>query len=257
MDIVVLVKTVPATESPVEPEETGKDIDLSSTKKVISPYDEYAIETALRIRDAFSGSVTILSCKEDMDTSQIRTALAMGADKGILITDEENHRMDQLTCARILAAALKFLSFNLVLAGERSADMGTGFTGPAVAAFLGIPAITRAAQIEVSGQTIQVRQETETGYQVLETELPALVSAGRGLPPPRFASMAGIMKARKKTIETIGAKTFLEKAPESRVEMAHFFLPKKRQKAVMLRGETAREKAKALVDALKKEKCGI
>lgn len=141
MEIIVLLKQVPATESFIGIADDGVSIKTEDIKWVINPYDEYAVEEALRIRSAHGGTVTIISAGQERSVEAIRTALAMGADKGILIKSPAADKCDGLGIARILAAALKNIKFDLIIAGQRAVDDDNFQVGTAVAEFLSIPNI--------------------------------------------------------------------------------------------------------------------
>jgi len=256
VDIVVLLKQVPATESLIQVAEDGVSIKTDELKWVINPYDEFAVEEALRIREAQGGTVTLLSVGPDKAVEAIRTALAMGADKGILVNDPAALGLGALATARVLAAALKALSWDLIIAGQRAVDRDQFQVGPAVAEFLDIPNVSLVIKAEVDGGTLRCHRTIEGGTVVAETALPALFTTQRGLNEPRYASLPGIMKAKKKPLET---KTLADLGvdPASldtpKVGIVALFPPPERSGGRIIEGETAAEKAAALVQALHEE----
>lgn len=256
MEIVVLLKQVPDTEAMVMIADDGKSIRTSDLKWVINPYDEFAVEEALRIREAQGGKVTIVSVGTDKAVEAIRTALAMGADEGILINDPAAAGSDGLGTARILAAAVKEIPFDLIIAGMRAVDDDHFQVGPAVAEFLGIPHISMVNKEEIIDGKIRCHQTIEGGTAVFEAPLPALFTSQRGLNEPRYASLPGIMKAKKKPLETktlkdIGLDT--TKTGQAAAKIVAMQPPPERQGGRIIEGESAQEKAAELARLLREE----
>jgi len=256
VDIVVLLKQVPATESQIEVADDGVSIKTADLKWVINPYDEFAVEEALRIREAQGGTVTILSKGTDKAIEAIRTALAMGADKGVLINDPAVEQCDGLGTARLLAAALKTMPYDLVIAGQRAVDDDNFLVGTAVAELLGVPNIAMVIKQEIVDGKIKCQHTIDGGMAVLETDLPVLFTTQRGLNEPRYASLPGIMKAKKKPIDTltladIGLDAAGFSAPLTRIVALQ--PPPVRQAGQMIDGDSAQAKAEALVRVLHEE----
>jgi electron transfer flavoprotein beta subunit len=200
--IVVLVKPVPDTTGQ---ERLGPDlrVDRASSPTVVNANDEYALEAALKLREAAGeGSVVLLSMAPSSAPDTLRKALAMGADSGVLVSDPVLAGSDTLSTARVLAAALGRVEHDLVLAGADTSDGGSGTVAAGIAALMGLPYLSYAARIEPSGGTVRVRRISPTGYDLLEAPLPALVVATQALGEPRYPSLRGIMAARSKSIET-------------------------------------------------------
>jgi electron transfer flavoprotein beta subunit len=256
VEIVVLLKQVPATESFISIAPDGRSIKTDDLKWVINPYDEFAVEEALRIREAQGGSVTILSVGADKTVEAIRTALAMGADRAVLIKDPLADACDGLGLARILAAALKQMPHDLIIAGQRAVDDDNFLVGPAVAEFLAIPNISLVIKEEISDGRIRCHCSVEGGTVVLEAPLPALITTQRGLNEPRYASLPGIMKAKKKPLEIKTLADFgltAESLGDPAVRIASLSVPPSRKGGRIIQGATAQEKAAALVKALREE----
>ena len=256
MEIIVLLKQVPATDSMITIAEDGKSIKTADLKWVISPYDEFAVEEALRIRDAQGGKVTILTVGPDKAVEAIRTALAMGADEGVLINDEAALQCDGVGVAKVLAAAIKEMPFDLIIAGMRAVDDDGYLVGTAVAEFLGIPNISLVNKQEIADGKITCHRTVEGGTLVIETKLPALFTTQRGLNEPRYASLPGIMKAKKKplavkTLSDLG----LDAAAlgEKKSTVVSMQPPPVRKGGRIIEGESAREKAAELVRLLSEE----
>ncbi|MEJ2039353.1 MAG: electron transfer flavoprotein subunit beta/FixA family protein [Desulfosarcinaceae bacterium] len=254
MDILVLLKQVPATESMVSIAPDNVSIKTDGLKYVINPYDELAVEEALKIREAQGGTVTILSAGEPKAAEAIRTALAMGADKGVLI-DVSQLKTDGLGVARLLAAAAKTLPHDLILAGHRAVDDDNFLVGPAAAEYLGIAVISMATQVQLADGAVTCRCAIEGGTKEVKAALPALITTTRGLNEPRYASLPGIMKAKKKPLETKTPADFGLDADALKplVSIKGMSLPPERKGGRIIEGETAQAKAAALVKALHEE----
>ncbi len=200
MRIVVLAKPVPDTTGQ---ERLGQDlrVDRAAAPAVVNANDDYAIEAALKLREAAGeGTVTLLAMAPETAPETLRKALAMGADSGVLVTDAALAGSDTLSTARVLAAALGKLEYDLVLAGADTSDGGTGTVAAGVAVLLGLPYLSYAAKIEPTDGVVQVRRISPTGYDLIEAPLPALVVATQALGEARYPSLKGIMAARSKEI---------------------------------------------------------
>ena len=258
MEIVVLVKQVPDTESLIEIAGDGVSIKTQDIKWVMNPYDEIAVEEALKIRDAQGGTVTIVSMGPDKAVETIRTALAMGADKGIHINDPAAQGSDPLATARILSAAVKDIPFDLIIAGHRAVDEDNYQVAAAVAEFLDIPQVSMVIKAELLDGKIKCQRTIEGGTVTVEAALPALFTTQRGLNEPRYASLPGIMKAKKKpvdvkTIADLGIDPSAAGAASRKVKIKALNLPPERQAVRMIEGESAQEKAAELVRVLHEE----
>jgi electron transfer flavoprotein beta subunit len=256
VEVVVLLKQVPATESLINIADDGKSIKTDNIKWVISPYDEFAVEEALRIKEAQGGKVTILTVGPDKATEAVRTALAMGADEGILINDPAAQGLDGLRTAKVLAAALKDIPYDVIIAGQRAVDDDNFLVGTAVAEYLGIPNISIVNQQEIADGKIKCRRTIEGGTVMLEAALPALFTTQRGLNEPRYASLPGIMKAKKKPLATKSlADIGLDPATlgEAKSRILSMQPPPERKGGRIIEGETDQEKAAELVRLLAEE----
>jgi len=200
MKIYVCIKRVPDTAARIRVGGDGKSIDPAGLKFVISPYDEFAIEAALRLKEKLgSGEVVALSLGPAAAAEQVRGALAMGADRGVLLRGDAG--WDGLETAKALAAELKDAGADLVLFGMRAVDSDQQQVGPMVAELLNLPCVTVAAEIEAEGGSVVCHREVEGGVEVLEAPLPAVVTMTKGPHEPRYASLKGIMAAKKKPLE--------------------------------------------------------
>jgi electron transfer flavoprotein beta subunit len=258
MEIVVLVKQVPDTESLIEIAADGKSIKTQDIKWVMNPYDEIAVEEGLQMRDAQGGTVTVVSMGGDKAVETIRTALAMGADKGIHINDPAALGSDPLATARILSAAVKDIPFDLIIAGHRAVDEDNYQVAAAVAEFLDIPQVSMVVKTELLDGKIRCQRTIEGGAVTVEAALPALFTTQRGLNEPRYASLPGIMKAKKKpvdvkTIADLGIDPSAAGADNRKLKIKALNLPPERQAVRMIEGESAQAKAAELVRVLHEE----
>jgi len=171
---------------------------------VLDPGDEYGIEEGLVLKEAQGGEVVLVSMGPERARDAIRKGLSMGADRGILITDDQLAGADALLTASDLAAAIKTESPDLVICATESYDGSTGMVPPMLAELLDVPQLTTAKQVEVSGGKITIHRQTEDGYQVVEAQTPALITVTAGIAEPRYASLKGIMAARSKEVKQLG-----------------------------------------------------
>ena len=207
MKIGVCIKQVPHTETRIRIAEDGVSINPEGVNFVINPYDEYAVEEALRIREAQGGSeVVVLSVGTDKAEEALRTALAMGADRAVLITDEALRGSDLGGTATVLAQALAAEGVDLVLCGKQAVDDDCAAVGAMLAEKLGWPQATVATGLDLAGDGASARAtlEIDGGSAVTEVPLPAVVTAQKGLNEPRYPSLPGIMQARRKPLEKKG-----------------------------------------------------
>jgi electron transfer flavoprotein beta subunit len=259
VDVVVLLKQVPDTETVIKIAADGKSIDSGDVKWVINPYDEYAVEAALRLKDSQGAAVTILSLGPQRAVESMRSALAMGADQGVLVDDPATEGSDALGKAKALAAALKQIPFDLVFCGHRAVDDDENQVAIMVAELLDIPHLALAVAVEVADGEVKIDRPIEGAKLKLAAKLPALITFGgaHAVWNPRYASLPGIMKAKKKPLEVkkladLGLSPDQVGAGAAKVTVASLELPVARQAGVMVPGDTA-GKAKELVRLLHEE----
>jgi electron transfer flavoprotein beta subunit len=201
MRIAVCIKRVPDSETRVKIAADGKSIDEAGVKFILNPYDEFAVEEALRRKEqAGSGEVAVIALGPAAAQETIRTALAMGADRGILLQTPGAHP-DGLETARVLAAELKGAGFDLILFGKMAIDDYNHQVGPMVAELLDLPCVTTVAHLEIEGNKGTAEREIEGGVEVVEFPLPAVLTTDKGLNEPRYPALKGIMAAKKKPLE--------------------------------------------------------
>ncbi|MBM7606906.1 electron transfer flavoprotein beta subunit [Lysinibacillus composti] len=253
MNIFVLVKRTFDTEEKITI--SGGKIQDDGAEYIINPYDEYAIEEAIQVRDAKGGKVTVVTIGGEDAEKQLRTALAMGADEAVLInTEDDLDELDQYSTALILAEYFKDKEVDLILAGNVAIDGGTGQVGPRVADLLGINYVTTITDLKIDGTSVKIVRDIEGDSEIIETSLPLLVTAQQGLNEPRYPSLPGIMKAKKKPLAELELDDLDidEDDVEVKVETVEVFLPPKKEAGRILQGELS-EQVKELVNLLHSE----
>ncbi len=202
MKIAVCIKRVPDSETRVKIATDGKSLDEAGVKFILNPYDEFAVEEALRRREqAGAGEVVVVSLGPAAAQETIRTALAMGADRGVLL-QSDRIPPDGLAVATALAAELKDGGYDLILFGKMAIDDYNHQVGPMVAELLGVPCVSAIAHLEIANGRGTAEREVEGGVEVVEFPLPAVLTTDKGLNEPRYPALKGIMAAKKKPLET-------------------------------------------------------
>ena len=257
MKIAVCVKQVPDTETRIRVAPDGKGMLETDVNWIVSPYDEFAIEEALRIKEKQGGGeVVLLSVGPDRAQAALRNGLAMGADAAIHLKDPLFDAADTTGVARALAAAIKGLGADLVLTGQFGVGGDNAQVPGLLAEFLDLPQVTMAVKIELAdgGGKATVEREIEGAHEIWETSLPAVISAQKGLNEPRYASLKGIMAAKKKTIEAKDAAALglsaADLAPKTTV--VGLELPPARPAVRMIQGDVDAQ-AKELLRVLREE----
>ncbi|MBY0371442.1 electron transfer flavoprotein subunit beta/FixA family protein [bacterium] len=254
MNIFVLVKQVPDTETKIRVNASSSGIEAKEIAKwIVNPYDEHAIEEALKTKEKLKeGTVTAIAVGPDRVVEALRTALAMGCDNAIHIKADES--IDTYVAAKALAAACKKESPQLIFAGKQAIDDDQAATFGYVAEYLDIPSVSVVVKVDVATDKKSLRavREVEGGTHTVETSLPALIAVNQGINNPRYASLPGIMKAKKKEIKAhtladlgLGSETALTKD-------SAFALPPPRKACVILQGEVPAQ-VKELVKRLREE----
>lgn len=246
MKTLVTVKRVPDPETTIRVKPDGSGIVTDNVKYVINPFDEIAIEEALRIKEKLSGEVILVSIGAKVVTEQLRTGLAMGADRAVLILCEQE--FDSLAVARVLAKLIENEKPELVLMGKQAIDDDSNQAGQMLAALLGWPQATFASKVELAAdqKSVQVTREVDGGLETVGFALPGIITADLRLNEPRYASLPGIMKARKKEIKEVPiANLGADVTP--RLKVLKLEPPAKKQAGKKL------ETVQALVDSLHTE----
>lgn len=258
MQIAVLVKQVPDTATRIRVADDGRGIVTDGIKWVMNPYDEFAVEEALKIRDQAGGEVVLVSLGPARVEETIRQGLAMGADRAIRVSDDGMGDADHLSVARVLAAALRHESWDLIFCGKQAVDDDAAQIGPLVAVELGLPQVMVVLELKVdpvNGRLVAQR-ELEGAVETVDLPMPAVVGAQRGLNNPRYPTLPNIMKAKRKELKVLTlAELGLSSADvqsTTRVRVEEYFMPPPRPEAKILTGDPV-EAAKTLVDLLHRE----
>jgi electron transfer flavoprotein beta subunit len=201
LNIVVCVKHIPDPNVPGEMD--GHRLKREGVQGVLDPGDEFGVEAGLQLKEASGGDVTLVSMGPATAQEAVKRGLSMGADKGVIVTDDALQGADALVTARVLAAVIKRNPFDLVIAGVESTDGYTGTMAATLAELLDVPQVTFAKAIEAGDGSMRIHRQTADGYHVVEAPLPALISVTAGVNEPRYPSFKGIMAAKKKPVEQL------------------------------------------------------
>jgi electron transfer flavoprotein beta subunit len=205
MRIAVCVKQIPDPATPYQLDPDSHFV-VRPNDQVLDDTDRYGVEMGLQLAEATEGSVTLFSMSPAGNLQGIRQALAMGADKAVIVDDETLRGADALTTAKVLAAAIEREGFDLVLAGTESTDGYTGVVPQQIAELLGVPSLTFARKVELAGDgSVRIERQTAAGYDVVQAPAPVLVSVTSGVVEPRYPTFKGIMQAKSKPIDTLTA----------------------------------------------------
>ena len=254
MKIFVCVKQVLDTAAKINVQ--GGKIDRFGIPRIINPYDEFAIEEAIRIKEKKEDvNITVLSLGPETSKEVLRSALAMGADNAIHLLDPEFDKLDNLGIARVLALAIKPTSFDLILCGRQAVDDDMGQIGGALATILDLPLATVVTKLDLTENNTRatVVRQIEGGSELIELALPALLTCQKGLNQPRLPSLKGIMKAKKKEIKVIDCSALQwNELPKPLVIEGNASLPPKRSGGSILEGSSSIKVSK-LVQLLREE----
>lgn len=259
MEIVVCMKQVPDTEADIKPTSDMTAIDYSGVKFIMNVYDEYAVEEALRLKEKVGGKVTVVCLGPDRAVEAIRTALAMGADEAVHLNDPSLLDGDAYTTALALAKAIKGMPYDVIFCGKQAIDDDLAQVPSILGELLEIPTVTNIQRFEMVGdKKARVHRQVEGGLDVIEVSLPAIFTATKGLNEPRYPSLPGIMKAKKKPLKTLGLSDLgLDEgqvgAKGALTRVVRYSLPPMRQAGKVIQGESPEEKAKKLVQLLREE----
>lgn len=253
MDIVVCLKQTFDTEAKIVLDSSGK-IDSTGVNLVMNPYDEFAVEEALKLREKYGGQVTLVSMGGERVTESLRTALAMGCDEAILIQDPALESPDEWVTAEVLAKAVSQIPYDIILAGRIAVDDGSGQVAIRLADVLKIPSVNCILKLEAADGKADVTREIDGGTELIEVSLPAVLTTQKGLNIPRYPTMMGIMKAKKKEIKGLTlADLGMSVADLSpKMSITKFSLPSPRKGGIKISGEAA-DAAKELARILREE----
>ena len=252
MNIIVIIRQTPDTETKIKTGSELNKIDTNGITWIINPYDEFAIEKALKIKEKVNaGEVILLACGPSRAEEAIRQGLAMGADRAVFIKDDALENADPFTISKLIAAELKTMQYDLILSGKKVIDLETTQIPIFVAEELGLTHVSfvmKFNEVDAVNKKLVCDREAEGEHEIIEVQLPALITCDRGEDFPRYASITGIMKAKKKEITV---KTPQLSEPQ-RTEIIEMDLPPSRKEAKIFEGEIS-EKVAALVKALREE----
>lgn len=255
MDVVVCIKQVPDTEQPIRVRPDGTGVDEQGLNWILNYYDEHAVEEALRVREKFGGTVTVVCVGPPRATEALRTALAMGADEAVHVCDPALDGADHLAVARVLSRVLAQLRYDLVLCGRLATDDNASVVGPALAEYLGLPQATAISKLELQDGMATVEREVEGGVEVLQVPLPAVFTVERTINEPRYPTLPGIMKAKRKEIRTLtladlGLEAQQAGAQAARVRYARFEPPPRREAGRVVTPDSPEEAARLIAQFL-------
>ncbi len=256
MKIAVIIKQVPDTETKANLGPNG--LENAGVKFILNPYDEFAVEEAIKTRDKFKGEVFVVSLGPDRVVEALRTALAMGCDNAIQVqlTDDDYKKCDSYVIAKGLAEVLKQKGpFDIIFAGKQAIDDDALAVPQMVAEFLTLPRATVVTKLEINadGKSAKANRAIEGGAEeVIELSLPAIIAAHKGINTPRYASLPGIMKAKQKKIDVVPISSLGTGPQDAKIEFVSFELPPERKAGQKFRG-TPEELAQKIVHALRNE----
>lgn len=253
MNIIVYIKQTFDTEAKIVLDGSGK-IDANGVNLIINPYDEFAIEEGIKLKEKLGGEVTVVSIGGARAQEAIRTALAMGVDKGVLVTDPALENADEWANAEVLAKAIAQIPCDILLTGRIAIDDGASQIGVRLAEILNVPSISSVLKLDVTGTHATVTREIDGGTEIIEADLPIVITAQKGLNDPRYPSVAGIMKAKKKPLQTLSLADLGLSAGDLAPKMSvqKFSLPDARQAGRKIPGEAA-QAAQELARLLREE----
>jgi electron transfer flavoprotein beta subunit len=250
--VAVCIKQVPAKDAPLRISESSAWIRETDIGFEMNEPDSFALEEALRLKGKHGGEVVALSMGPERAKQVIKEALAKGADRGLHVSDDKFFLLDPLGSAKALAAALRKEPFDLILTGLQSDDQGFGQTGVLLAELLGLPHATLIMQIEAQDGRLRVKRELESGwFQWVEVPLPAVLTIQSGINKVRYASLKGIMAAKKKEIVTVTRES-LGVTHEGTERVERIYVPQKTKKTEFITG-SAKEAAAQLIEKLRHE----
>lgn len=249
MNILVLLKQTYDTEEKIEI--VNGEVSEEGIKFIINPYDEYAVEEAVSIKENHGGEVTVLTLGPSRAEEALRTALAMGADKAVLI-EGDHLNGDEYVISKILASYIKGKNYDLIIGGYMAVDDGSAQVGPRVAEELNIPHVGTIVKLDLKDSTVIVERDVEGNKEVIEVGLPVLLTSQQGLNEPRFTSIPNMMKAKRKPLERVAISdlNLSEEDLKAKTDFVNRFLPPKKEAGRILQG-SLQEQAKELIELLK------
>ncbi|MDI9612651.1 MAG: electron transfer flavoprotein subunit beta/FixA family protein [Acidobacteriota bacterium] len=241
MKIVVCVKYVPDTAIKVKIAAQAAEVDLAEVSFIVNPYDEFAVEEALQLREKHGGEVIVVGAGSEGAAAGLRTCLAMGADAAVLVSDGSLERADSYVVGTVLAAVCRTLAPDLILFGKHAIGVDNGQVPAVVAEALDLPQVSVVTSLEIEGGAFRAERDIEGAHEIVEGTLPAVLTAQKGLNVPRYASLKGIMAAKKKQIEirTVQSLGLATEDLQPRVETLEVALPPSRPPGKILKGDVS------------------
>jgi electron transfer flavoprotein beta subunit len=241
MKIVVCVKHVPDTATKIKVAPNGKEIDLADVAFVVNPYDEFAVEEALKIKEKLGGEVIVVAAGSEQVSTGLRTCLAMGADSAILVRDPSLDKADSFVLGVVLARVCRGLSPDLILFGKHAIGVDNGQVPAVVADQLDLPQASVVTKMDIQDKSFRAERDIEGAQEIVEGSLPAVITTQKGLNVPRYASLKGIMAAKKKqiAIQTVESLGLSAQDLQPRVSIEQMTLPPSRPPGKILKGDVA------------------
>jgi electron transfer flavoprotein beta subunit len=254
MKIVVCVKFVPDTATKIKIAPSGNEIDVTDVTFVVNPYDEFAVEEALKIKEKLGGEVVVVGAGSEQASTGLRTCLAMGADSAILVGDAALEKADSFVIGSVLARLCRNLNPDLILFGKHAIGVDNGQVGSVVAEQLNLPQASVVTKLDIQDKSFRAERDIEGACEVIEGNLPAVITAQKGLNVPRYASLKGIMAAKKKqiTVQTVASLGLSEEDLKPRIAVEQITLPPTRPPGKILKGDVS-ETVPQLVKLLHEE----
>jgi electron transfer flavoprotein beta subunit len=244
LNIIALVKQVPDTETRIKIKAGTTEIEREGVNMVLNPYDEFGVEEALKIKESKGGAVVVVTMGEAKAEEAVRTALAMGADRAIRLDGPEFAGADAFATAKALAKAVAGEQYDLIFAGKQAVDDDSAQVGALVSAMLGIPCVNMVTKLEVGDGSVKATREIEGGTETIAVPLPCVITAQKGLNEPRYPSLPGIMKAKKKELKAVNLGALGLAANEvgaagSKTAVAALEMPPERKAGQVFEGDPA------------------
>jgi electron transfer flavoprotein beta subunit len=241
MKIVVCVKYVPDTTIKVKVSSNGSEVDLADVSLVVNPYDEFAVEEALKIKEKLGGEVIVVGAGAESASAGLRTCLAMGADSAILVGEPSLEKADSFIIGTVLSRVCRGLSPDLILFGKHAIGVDNGQVPSVVAEQLDLPQASVVTKLDIQDKTFRAEREIEGAQEIIEGSLPAVITAQKGLNVPRYASLKGIMAAKKKQIvvQPLASLGLTADDLKPRISTEQVVLPPSRPPGKILKGEVS------------------
>ena len=241
MKIVVCVKYVPDTATKIKVASSGNEVDMTDVSFVVNPYDEFAVEEALKIKEKLGGEVVVVGAGSEEATAGLRTCLAMGADAAILVSDPLLEKADSFVLGGVLARVCRDLSADLILFGKHAIGVDNGQVPSVVAELLDLPQVSAVTKLDIHDNGFSAQRDIEGAKEIVEGSLPAAITAQKGLNVPRYASLKGIMAAKKKKIEvkTLDSLGLSPDELKPRISVEQITMPPSRPPGKILTGEVS------------------